>query len=81
MNTKGEFAYCGADMWFKSKFASLEENSIADIWNGPEYQRIRDLHLSRRGHEVELCRDCPDWKYRSWDYSYWKLEEYANGSV
>jgi hypothetical protein len=35
------------------------------------------MHLSRRGQEIELCRDCPDWKYRSWKHNYWKIVKKA----
>ena len=23
--------------------------------------------------EIELCQNCPDWKYRSWQHNYWKI--------
>jgi hypothetical protein len=22
---------------------------------------------------IEMCRGCPDWKYRSWKHNYWKI--------
>jgi len=46
---------------------------IAEIWHGAGFGRYRRLHLERRGHEIDLCRDCPDWQYRSWRHNYWKI--------
>ena len=31
----------------------------------------------RKGDEIAMCKECPDWKYRSWHHNYWKLVENA----
>jgi hypothetical protein len=33
--------------------------------------------LSGRGTQIDLCRKCPDWKYRSWKHNYWKIVDQA----
>lgn len=77
MNTHGDFTYCGADIRCKYKIANIMDRSVQDVWQGKEYSEIRALHLERKGGMAEMCRDCPDWKYRTWDYSFWKLKDYA----
>jgi MoaA/NifB/PqqE/SkfB family radical SAM enzyme len=73
VDSRGDVTLCGEDIAFKEKFANIMERSIKDIWLGPEFERFRQLHLARRGHELPICAACPDWKYRSWQYNYWKV--------
>ena len=73
IDSRGDVTLCGEDIAFEEKFANIQERSIKDIWNGPEFNRLRELHLGRRGEQISICRRCPDWKYRSWRYNYWKV--------
>jgi MoaA/NifB/PqqE/SkfB family radical SAM enzyme len=73
VDSRGDVTLCGEDIAFGEKFANIMERSIKDIWLGPEFERFRQLHLARRGHEIAICSTCPDWKYRSWQYNYWKV--------
>ena len=73
VDSRGDVTLCGEDIAFGEKFANIMERSIKDIWLGPEFERFRQLHLARRGHEIPICASCPDWKYRSWQYNYWKV--------
>ncbi|MBU1042420.1 MAG: radical SAM protein [Proteobacteria bacterium] len=73
VDSRGDVTLCGEDIAFKERFANVMERSIKDIWLGPEFEHYRSLHLARRGHEIPICAACPDWKYRSWQYNYWKV--------
>lgn len=73
VDSRGDVTLCGEDIAFAEKFANIMERSIKDIWSGPEFFAFREKHLSRRGHEIPICSTCPDWKYRSWQYNYWKV--------
>lgn len=73
IDSRGDVTLCGEDIAFTEKFANIRDRSIKEIWNGPEFQHLRDLHLARRGSEIPICSRCPDWKYRSWQYNYWKV--------
>lgn len=77
---RGDVTFCGEDIAFAHKFANIGTRSIADIWQGPEFQQIRNAHIKQRGHP-EMCRLCPDWKYRTWDRGYFKLREYARNNI
>lgn len=73
VDSRGDVTLCGEDIAFKERFANVMERSIKDIWLGPEFEELRRKHLERRGHEIAICSTCPDWKYRSWQYNYWKV--------
>jgi len=73
IDSRGLATICGEDIAFAHAFADVNERSIRDIWHGPEFTRFRELHLGGRGHEIPICSTCPDWKYRSWEYNYWKI--------
>jgi organic radical activating enzyme len=78
INTEGDFTFCGADIRCDYVIGNIHDRSVADIWLGEEYATVRDAHLGRHGDAVEMCSDCPDWKYRSWDYSFWRLRDHAS---
>ena len=78
VDSRGDVTLCGEDIAFNERFANIMDRSIKDIWNGPEFKRWRDLHLARRGHEIPICSECPDWQYRSWQHNYWKLVKNAD---
>jgi radical SAM protein with 4Fe4S-binding SPASM domain len=73
VDSVGDITYCGEDIAFKYKITNLKDRSIEDVWTGPEFQKIREAHLNRCGDSIEMCKNCPDWKYRSWEYNYWKV--------
>jgi radical SAM protein with 4Fe4S-binding SPASM domain len=73
IDSRGDVTICGEDLAFKYKFANVMTQSIESIWLGPEMSALRKLHLEHRGDEHVACKDCPDWKYRSWQHNYWKL--------
>lgn len=78
IDSRGDVTICGEDIAFKEKFANIKDVSLKDIWQGDRMNFYRQKHLERKGDEIPLCRSCPDWKYRSWNYNYWKIEKEAN---
>ena len=78
IDSRGDVTLCGEDIAFNEKFANISQRSISDIWNGKEFTYYRNKHLERKGDEIEICSKCPDWKYRSWQYNYWKVLEDAD---
>ncbi len=73
VDSRGDVTLCGEDIAFAEKFANIMERSIKNIWLGPEFEGFRQNHLERHGHDIPICAACPDWKYRSWQYNYWKV--------
>ena len=77
IDSRGKVMVCGFDIAGKTDMGNIHERSIKEIWHGEEFQYYRQMHLSRRGQEIELCRNCPDWQYRSWKHNYWKIVKNA----
>jgi organic radical activating enzyme len=83
VNTRGEFFFCGCDCRGKYVVAKLGDpgaSSIAEIWKGKKYAEVREIHLAGRASDLEMCRNCDDHKYRSWNYSFWRLRQYADSN-
>lgn len=80
IDTRGDVTFCGEDIAFAHRFGNIREKTIAEMWNGPEFTALRTAHLERTGYP-KMCTDCPDWKYRTWDYNYWRLRKNAGGNT
>lgn len=68
----GNIPLCGYDLDGKTCIGNAWDNTIEDIWLGKELTELREKFLSHTAHEVPLCASCTDWKYRSWDYNYFR---------
>jgi radical SAM protein with 4Fe4S-binding SPASM domain len=77
IDSRGKVMVCGFDIAARTDMGNIHEKSIKEIWHGEGFEYYRQMHLSRRGQEIELCRDCPDWQYRSWQHNYWKIVKNA----
>lgn len=77
IDSRGKVMVCGYDIAARTDMGNIHEKSISEIWHGEGFNRYRELHLQRRGAEHELCRNCPDWQYRSWKHNYWKIVKTA----
>ena len=77
IDSRGKVMICGFDIAAKTDMGNIHEKSINEIWHGAGFEYYRQMHLARKGHEIELCSNCPDWKYRSWKHNYWKIVKNA----
>jgi len=77
IDSRGKVMVCGFDIRAVTNMGNVHQTPIREIWLGKGFEYFRDKHLQRRGHEIPLCRDCPDWKYRSWKHNYWKIVDTA----
>jgi len=73
IDSRGKVMVCGFDIAARTDMGNIHEKSISEIWHGKGFSYYREMHLSRRGREIELCSGCPDWQYRSWQHNYWKI--------
>jgi radical SAM protein with 4Fe4S-binding SPASM domain len=80
IDSRGKVMVCGFDIAARTEMGNIHDKSIKDIWHGEGFEYYRRMHLARRGREIELCRDCPDWQYRSWKHNYWKIVKNAERS-
>jgi MoaA/NifB/PqqE/SkfB family radical SAM enzyme len=77
IDSRGKVMVCGFDIRAVTNMGDVHRQSIKDIWLGRGFEHFRQKHLEHRGDEIPLCRDCPDWKYRSWKHNYWKIVQTA----
>lgn len=73
IDSRGKIMVCGFDIRAVTNLGNVHERSIKEIWHGKGFNYFRQKHLARRGDDIPLCRNCPDWKYRSWKHNYWKV--------
>ena len=77
IDSRGKVMVCGFDIAAKTDMGNVHQKSIKEIWHGKEFNYYRQTHLEHRGQEIDLCNNCPDWKYRSWQHNYWKIVHHA----
>jgi radical SAM protein with 4Fe4S-binding SPASM domain len=73
IDSRGNVMVCGYDISANTSMGNVKDENIKDIWNGEGFNFYRAKHLNNEGHEISMCSQCPDWKYRSWDHNYWKV--------
>lgn len=77
IDSRGKVMVCGFDIAARTDMGNIHEKSIKEIWHGEGFEYYRQKHQSRRGDEIDLCKNCPDWQYRSWQHNYWKIVKNA----
>jgi len=77
IDSRGKVMVCGYDIAADTNMGNVHSQSIQEIWHGERFSEYREKHLNGKGNDMELCKKCPDWKYRSWTHNYWKLVENA----
>jgi radical SAM protein with 4Fe4S-binding SPASM domain len=77
IDSRGKVMVCGFDIAGVTDLGNVHDKSIKEIWHGKGFDYYRMMHLEGKGIEIELCRNCPDWKYRSWRHNYWKIVKNA----
>ena len=77
IDSRGRVILCAYDIIGRTDLGNIHFKSIKDIWLGKEFNYYREMHLKRKMEDLELCRVCPDWQYRSWKHNYWKIVDNA----
>lgn len=77
IDSRGKVMVCGFDIAAVTDMGNVHEKSIKEIWHSKSFEYYRKMHLEHRGDEIEICKNCPDWKYRSWKHNYWKIVKNA----
>ncbi len=73
IDSRGQVMVCGFDIRAVTNLGNIHDKTIEEIWHGKGFNYFRQKHLTKRGEDIPLCRNCPDWKFRSWKHNYWKL--------
>ena len=54
----GDVILCSNDFSKKMIMGNINDSSIKEIWNGPKYQTIRDLHSAGEFKKIPVCSNC-----------------------
>ena len=71
----GTARFCVDDWFNKTKIGDLRMESIAEIWTGDEYNRLRYIHITGKFREISYCSKCTEWQGMKWDYDYFTAME------
>ncbi|NMC50098.1 MAG: radical SAM protein [Desulfovibrio sp.] len=66
----GDVRYCVEDWRNITVIGNVGRQSIAEIWQGETYQRLRERQLKGDYRGMALCEDCKDWATAPWDFGY-----------
>ena len=58
----GRFAMCNYDWDDRYDFGNANTMSLVDVWNGEQYEKIRDMHLQSVFPNECMCFECQHWK-------------------
>jgi radical SAM protein with 4Fe4S-binding SPASM domain len=79
IDSRGKVEVCGFDISGRTNFGNVRDQSIREIWKGSMFEWWRSKHAAGRGGDIPLCRECPDWQYRSWTHNWEKVMRTASG--
>ena len=59
IHTDGVVSVCCIDSARELAVGTIEGKTLEELWNGPEYERLRMLHRTGRIDEIPVCARCP----------------------
>jgi len=77
IDSRGKVMVCGFDIEAATDMGNIHDKTIKEIWHGEGFEYYRQKHLAKKGDDIAMCKNCPDWKYRSWKHNYWKIVKTA----
>jgi len=54
----GDVVACCVDWNKKTQIGNIQTESLREIWNGEALREFRRMHLERRRHENQSCKNC-----------------------
>ncbi len=71
--SNAEVALCCFDYDGSVVLGDLNKQTISEVWNSDKIRKIRELHLSKQGDKIKLCRDTNcGMLYKEGAYWWWK---------
>lgn len=64
----GQLAFCPQDWVHGSVLADYRDTSIAAVWAGEEYRKLREAHRACDFGAHAFCGRCPDWRTTRWPH-------------
>lgn len=54
----GTVVSCCWDFLKQTPLGDIKNSSLKEIWNGPQMQHMRDLHIKGQYKNIDLCKNC-----------------------
>lgn len=58
----GDVPLCANDWENREILGNVQDKTLAEIYNGPRFQQIRELMVQGKYEEIPACKDCSFWK-------------------
>lgn len=58
VHSNGNVVPCCLDYDEEMVMGNMNEQTAQEIWDGPKFSRMRELHSTGRRGEIELCKEC-----------------------
>ena len=67
----GSLRFCVVDWMEKTTLGHISTHTIKELWDSPEYDRLRRTHLEGRYADAHhLCGPCTDWMGMRWNWGF-----------
>ena len=66
LKADGELTYCPAEWKHVANIGNYAETTLAETWQGPAMQALRNAQLSGAFCKHSFCGGCPDWSVIKW---------------
>lgn len=61
VNFDGKVQLCDSDIEQSMIIGNVRIQSIKEIWNSKEFQKIRRLHIEEKRNKIKICQGCDHW--------------------
>jgi len=66
----GRVRFCPDDWKKESVIGNIKKNTLKEIWQSQEYQKLRREHLENNLKNRIPCNYCKEWQALDWNYNY-----------
>jgi radical SAM protein with 4Fe4S-binding SPASM domain len=73
ITANGNVTFCNFDVADGHYMGNVGKTSISEIWRNLGYEAWRQRILAGAYEELPLCSKCSDWKFKSWNYNFFKV--------
>ncbi len=75
LKADGFVHFCPADWEHGSRVGDFRKQTMAEIWQSPEMEAVRQAHVTNDFSAHSFCGQCPDWSVIRWP---WQGRTYAS---
>ncbi|CAA6606253.1 putative Radical SAM domain protein [Rhodospirillaceae bacterium LM-1] len=77
ITANGNVTFCNFDVADGHYMGNVGKQTIEEIWKNLAYEAWRQKILAGAYEELPLCSKCSDWKFKSWNYNFFKVLDEA----